>query len=117
MGLVTLLLGELFNYILNSGFQKTCLKVFLELMCHAHYMPRGGRTSSKNNMKYYISFLGMQFTENKQVNALSIQVCQGINADQCLEHFCAKDRTSLHCQKVREILDMGELTYNARKTM
>ena len=58
-----------------------------------------------------------QFTENKQVNVLSIQVCQGINADQCLEHFCAKDRTSLHCQKVREILDMGELTYNAKKTM
>ena len=33
----------------------------------------------------------------------SIQVCRGFDGDQCLECFCSKGRTSLHCQKV----DMG----------
>ena len=33
----------------------------------------------------------------REVNARSIKVCQGINRDQCLEHFCTKGRISLHC--------------------
>ena len=67
--------------------------------------PQGvGQALGKN----YIPFLGMWkvhmgFTEIKQVSARSIQVCQGINGDQCLEHFCSEGRTFLRYWKVREI--------------
>ena len=40
------------------------------------------------------------FTEIKQVSACSIQVCPGINGDQCLKHFCTKGRISLHCEPI-----------------
>ena len=48
-----------------------------------------------------------EFIEIKQVSARTIQVCQGINEDQCLEHFYSKGRTSLQCWKVRKISGYG----------
>ena len=61
----------------------------------------GGRTSSKNHVKklHFILWYAESsqgFTEFKQVSACGIQVCQGINGDQCLEHFRSKSKTSLH---------------------
>ena len=42
----------------------------------------------------------------------------GFDGDQCFGHFCSNGtcRVSLHCQKVRESLDVGELTFHAKKT-
>ena len=73
---------------------------------------QGGRISSKNHVKNLHSILGyvessQGFTELKQVSARSIQICRGIDGDQCLEHFCSKGITSLNCQKVVEIPGYG----------
>ena len=47
-----------------------------------------------------------RFTEIKQVSTRTIQVCR-VQWGSCLEHLCFKCRTSLHCQKVREIPGYG----------
>ena len=75
---------------------------------------RGGRTSSKKHMKNYIPFLGMWkvYGDLQRLNKKAL-VASKFARVQCLEHFCSKGRTSLHCQKVG---DMGELTFHAEKT-
>ena len=74
-----------------------------------HYIIGGCRTSSMNYVKNSIPFLGMWklhpqgFTEKLAlVPSKFARASMGING---------KSRTSLHCQKVREILDMDELTW------
>jgi len=70
---------------------------------------RKGRTSSKNHVNQLHPILRYakslwRFTEIKQVNACSIQVCRGfVNA----WNTCSKGRTFLHCQKVWEIPEYG----------
>ena len=39
----------------------------------------------------------------------------GSMGDQCLEHFCSESRTSLQCQKVREIPEYGGVHLTCRE--
>ena len=43
----------------------------------------------------------------QRVKQVSDPSLPGFNGVQCLEHFCSKGRTSLHCQKVGEIPGYG----------
>ena len=56
------------------------------------------------------------FTEIKQVSGRSIQVCWGINGDQCLEHFVLKLKHPYIVGKSEKSLDIGEPTFHAEKT-
>ena len=56
------------------------------------------------------------FTEIKQVSAHSIQVCRGINGDQCLNTFVLRVEHPYIVGKLEKVLDMGELTFHAEKT-
>ena len=76
----------------------------------------GSRTSSKNHVKKLHSINVHSIIKvHRNLSARSIQVCWGINRNQCLERFCSQGKTSLHCQKVRKSLDMGEPPSTQRK--
>ena len=94
-----------------AGLARSANTALLYLPCRMGSL-QGGRTSSKKHVKKLHSILryaesSRGFTEIKQVSARSIQVCRGSMGFICLEHFCSKGRTSLHCQKVGEIPGYG----------